>query len=192
MYNHLLSAMKFAPELFDSEYWFQNAERLKISANVLREKLLEQKERKEISVPSHIHNNQKLAFMQSHMMLVGFAIENQLKGYSVFQYKRRNPDITISDFNFLRNEVWKVKSGHELIKIAENSGLELRKADRELLERYEKFLRWAGRYHIPPNPSEYEDSFGQSKLKYSSSDDNSLKEFFYWLSYQMKETSSKI
>jgi|688.fasta_scaffold1048800_1 hypothetical protein len=69
-------------EIASPEYWQQNAERLLYSAQALVEKLLTIQE-----FPAEgdvmIWSNNVRSLLEANYMLLGFAVENALKGYSI-------------------------------------------------------------------------------------------------------------
>jgi hypothetical protein len=100
-------------------------------------------------------------------MLMGFSFENELKGYSLERYFIIKPDSGINSFDEILKNVWQTKNGHELKKIALSCGIQLYNAEQDLLDRYEKFLVWAGRYFFPISDKPFE----KNNLKFYSGDE---------------------
>lgn len=174
--------MEAEQEKLNPIYWFQTAERLMISASAMKEKLFEIKSRNRekiiYTVGVEDHQKQKLAYFQSYMMLMAFAVENQLKGFALERHLENNPSTPPKNFAELKNDVWKVKGGHELKQIASNCGIALNPEEEDLLERHEEFLKWAGRYPVPIKMGDYYTAMDNNTLQYKSTDDYTLECLF--------------
>lgn len=166
----------FESEMFSHYYWFETAERLKISAEVLYDKLSDLYDREQIPENLMEWRKQQLAVFQSHMMLLGFSLENLVKAVSVKTYTSKNGLVT--DFKSLQNQVWQVKNAHDLLSIAENCNFELTDNEKDLIERHTEFLVWAGRYHLPKNKLKYDEVFEQGKLRRKQGDHNLIESVF--------------
>jgi len=158
----------FDSEMFSHYYWFDNAERLKISADVLFDKLSDLYDRQKRPENLFEWRKQQLAVFQSYMMLLGFSLENLIKAVSIKSYTSQNN--SISDFKNLQNNVWQAKNAHDLLTIAENCNFILTNEERDLIERHTEFLVWAGRYHIPKDKMKYDQAFSQQKLRRKKGD----------------------
>jgi hypothetical protein len=155
--------MSFDSELYSHYYWHDTAKKLKYSSEVLSEKLSDIMSREnERSDIQEFHMNQ-LALFQSHMMLIGFALENLIKAVSIKQYTSQGNSIT--SFEELQKKVWKAKNSHDISEIAQNCNFLLTDDESDLLDRHTEFVIWAGRYHIPKSKSVYDDAFENSKLR---------------------------
>jgi hypothetical protein len=80
----------FDSEMFSHYYWFDTAERLKISAEVLFDKLSDLYDRKKRPENLFQWRKQQLAVFQSYMMLLGFSLENLIKAVSIKSYTSQN------------------------------------------------------------------------------------------------------
>ena len=158
----------FNSEMFPHYYWFDTAERLKISAEVLFDKLSDLYDRKKRPENLFEWRKQQLAIFQSYMMLLGFSLENLIKAISIKSYTSQ--DKIIIDFKNLQNNVWQVKNAHDLLTIAEKCDFILSDDEKNLIERHTEFLVWAGRYHIPKDKLKYDEAFGQQKLRRKKGD----------------------
>jgi hypothetical protein len=154
--------------MFSHYYWFDTAERLKISSDVLFDKLCELYDRTKRPEDLFEWRKQQLAVFQSYMMLLGFSLENLIKAVSIKSYTSQNK--SISDFRNLQNNVWQVKNGHDLLTIADNCSFILTTDEKDLIERHTEFLVWAGRYHIPKDKIKYDEAFGEQKLRRKKGD----------------------
>jgi hypothetical protein len=81
----------------------------------------------------------------TYLLLIGFALENILKGYCVL----RHPDL-IYGSNFDKR-----LATHDLKKIAQKLHLKLSEDEAELLQKLSRIVKWDGRYPIPLEPEEY-------------------------------------
>lgn len=158
----------FDSEMFSYYYWFDTAERLKISADILFDKLSDLYSRINRSENIFEWRKQQLAVFQSYMMLLGFSLENLIKAVSIKFYTSQNK--LVSDFKNLQNDVWQVKSAHDLLTIADNCNFNLTDNEKNLIKRHTEFLIWAGRYHIPKTKLKYDEAFDQQKLRRKQGD----------------------
>ncbi|WP_290789767.1 hypothetical protein [Flavihumibacter sp. UBA7668] len=141
--------MKPEQEIFSPEYWQQNAERLLYSASALIEKLRIIQDDKELEADLFKWSSNIRSLLETNYMLLGYATENSIKGYSIFKYALSNELSERGDFKYLLNCVWRVKNGHDTIGIAGNAGLALTEKEKELLVKLQEHSLWKGRYHIP-------------------------------------------
>ena len=167
----------FDSEMFSHYYWFDTAERLKISAEVLFDKLSDLYNRQKRPENLFEWRKQQLAVFQSYMMLLGFSLENLIKAVSIKSYTSQNK--TIIDFKNLQSNVWQVKNAHDLLTIAENCGFILSDDEKDLIKRHMEFLVWAGRYHIPKDKLKYDEAFGQQKLRRKKGDHHLIESIFF-------------
>ncbi len=72
----------FDSEMFSHYYWFDTAEKLKISADVLFDKLSELYDRTKRPEDLFEWRKQQLAVFQSYMMLLGFSLENLISSFN--------------------------------------------------------------------------------------------------------------
>jgi hypothetical protein len=160
--QHQPSFMSYDSELFSHYYWHDTAKKIKYASEVLYERLDDMMSREhEIEDIDEFHFNQ-LALLESHMMLMGFALENLIKALSIKKYTSQGSSITA--FEDLPKKVWKVKNAHDISGIAKNCHFPLTEDEADLLDRHTEFVIWAGRYHIPKSKSGYDDAFGNGKL----------------------------
>lgn len=76
------------------------------------------------------------------LLLVGFAIENALKGLLIAE----DPSIVESKVK------WKIKSGgHDLRELYKQTNLSITAEEQELLDALTQAVIWAGRYPVPKN-----------------------------------------
>jgi hypothetical protein len=95
-----------------------------------------------------------LGLQQTYIMLIGFAIENFLKGVLVSKDQEHFKKITLE----LRR-LPKALQSHKLVELAEKLNLQIGDKERTLLAKLEDHLLWAGRYPVPTKPSTYEQIF---------------------------------
>lgn len=174
--------MEFKNFVIDHEQWLQNARRLKTSADILFEKLERRPSREEIvKMGTATHQEDRFAYFQSYMLLTGYALENIVKGYSIYKYGKENKwQASEISFKYLKNEVWKVKNGHKISLIAQKSlNQKLSDKEKNLLERFENFVIWSGRYTIPKSKNKFEEvTKGKIKLGINSQEKRIIDHFF--------------
>ena len=124
--------------------WLQQAEFLKMSASLILDKFNEI-----LPVPQAIPGirEQKVAFVDSFMLLMGLSFENIIKG----AHTAKTPSLLIED----RLAVWRRhRKGHgisTLIRLI----ISVTPEEENLLQRLEEYAFWAGRYPIPTNTTQY-------------------------------------
>ena len=139
------------PEILKHNYWVHNSNRLKYSADVLLEKL---RSIKDIDASTEILTENIRSLLEANFLLLGYSLENLLKGYSIFKFTRSQDVPPDSDYKFLSDQIWKVKNGHDIISIAKNAGLILNSDELNTFKKLERHIVWKGRYHIPKKIAE--------------------------------------
>ena len=119
--------MNLRTEIFQQAYWIQNCDRLKFCADALIEKLLVVKDEKRIN--SLEHNYKIRALLETNLLLLGYAVENLLKGYLIYKFLRAGDIPEDADLAFLEKKVWKTKKTHNLDILAINCKLFFTKLD---------------------------------------------------------------
>jgi len=124
--------------------WLEQAERLRISAELIWAKFMEVEPLPQTLPRVRV---QTLAFMQSYMLLMGLSFENLIKGVHISKTPHLSTDKLM--------ELWrKYRKGHgiaKMIELVDSVTLE----EENLLKRLEEFTIWAGRYPIPSSLSQY-------------------------------------
>jgi hypothetical protein len=134
--------------------WLEQAEFLRMSAAPILGKL-----REVLPIPQVYPGvrEQKVAFVDSFMLLMGLSFENLIKGVHI----ARTPSLSIDD----RMKIWKShRGGHgisTLIKIVTR----VSSSEENLLKRLEEYAFWAGRYPIPVNTNQYVKSIKPQNLR---------------------------
>ena len=142
----------------DSMTWLENAELLKLSADLLYENVLLTYEKRKVA--QHTQNNfiigtinhkrkeideleDKLkSFNNTYYLLIGYAFENVIKGLSI----KNNPGLS---FKEIYDKHWKkYKFGHGFSDIDKPFISNLSSNETKLLERLEKYVIWIGKYPI--------------------------------------------
>jgi hypothetical protein len=127
------------------QVWLSKADQL-LEAS----KIIEAKIKKDFDSVRHLditEKAEKLPFglLEIQFFLVGFAVENLLKAKWVKKNRRG-----------LKNEILAVSKlpkdihNHNLLPLAEKIGLKLNDDESELLNRLSEYVKWAGRYPVPP------------------------------------------
>jgi hypothetical protein len=139
----------------DALAWLRQAEFLRMSAALVWEKF------SEIHPLSQVQpgiGQQKVAFSQSFMLLMGMSFENLIKGADV----AKTPGLSIKE----RRQRWdSYRGGHGisgLITLVASTSAK----EKNLLRRMEEYVMWAGRYPIPRNTDQYRKAKDFRSLSY--------------------------
>ena len=130
----------------DPQRWVEKSQGLLYCARVLIDQLASIWQ-----FPSHSRTLETLGLFDSILLLLGFALENLIKGV----YISNNPGI-VNDGKLDRSE-WKYEGGHGILKYA-GKLLKLEPDEVDLLVRLQEYIVWAGRYPIPTKSSRYHES----------------------------------
>lgn len=122
----------------DPHSWLEQASGARLSADVIYAAL---REIMPLSSTVPGVRERKLAYMQSFMLLTALAFENLLKGIAVTD----NP----TGWKQLHDD-----GGHGISTFAAAVTV-LSGCERDLLQRLQEYLVWAGRYTIPTKPTRY-------------------------------------
>lgn len=104
------------------------------------------------------YNYRRVGSLKGALLLLGFSVENALKGAHVFRVKpnlsrgRMDP----KDFS---------EHSHHLLQIANNVDLHLTDPQIDLLERLTHYIQWSSRYQAPLRKSEHENPQARIRLK---------------------------
>ncbi len=141
-------------EIFQQAYWLQSCDRLKYCADSLIEKLLSIKDQESNDRNPFEHYNKIRALLESNLLLLGYAVENLIKGYLIYLYLKNDKIPRHSDLDFLEKYVWKTTKTHNLIILAQNAKIKLNNTETNLLKKLTKYTTWKGKYHIPRNSND--------------------------------------
>ena len=149
--------------------WLEAARRLKISADIIFSQL----KQLELSHPSKpVERQKQWAFIESYMMLSGFALENLLKGI----YVAENPDkinlekIDLGSWGY---------GGHALVDLNKSIPVEFNQSQKDLLKELQNFTIWAGRYPLPISSSKFKE------IIFNSDDSEIINNVFQQLEEQL-------
>lgn len=102
--------MDIRKEIFSHPYWIQTSERLKYSADILIKQLMIIKDDKDL-LKDHFQRNQRIrSLLETNLMLLGYCIENLLKGLLIYQYKKNNSFPQDCDFDFIQKTFGKLET----------------------------------------------------------------------------------
>lgn len=156
----------------DELNWLERAEGLRLSANVIYAAF---EEVMPLSQTLPGVREKKLAFMQSYMLLTAIAFENVLKGLAVIDdpagWRRLQDD-----------------GGHGISTFAA-AITELSDKERDLLQRLQEYLVWAGRYNVPTKATRYAAKHGLRTLR--SSDPLLIARLFDRLARLLRDRANK-
>lgn len=133
----------FNMAILDPDCWAIQARSLKVSAQLSLDQLI--KAQYELP-PGQERSDTLITFMQSYMLLVGYAIENIVKGLLI----ARLPEETKELPKYLSDKIF----SHSILSLMP-SDMVLTKLERNLLTRLQAFTVWAGRYPMSTKPGEY-------------------------------------
>ncbi len=119
----------------DPRQWLNYARSLKSAADLLSPTF-----QKELDAPYSPpkKNNFKTSIGQIYLMMVGFSVENYLKGIYITE-----------DSNVIKDDRLIKLNRHGLLQLMSELKFKLTKKEIDLVERLEEFVLWAGRYPIP-------------------------------------------
>lgn len=158
----------------NAQDWLWAAKRLKMSADLVLKHLLQITNVPYIGSSKSILElmQKRLAFIESFMMLTGFAFENLLKGIDI----AKNPNLV--DSKKLDTALWNVRGGHGISSFAKKV-VSLNPSEIKLLERLEEYIIWAGRYPIPKLANTYSRATEPyCRRKFHSSDPDLINSLF--------------
>ncbi len=163
--------MNWSPEIFSPAYWHKNAHNLSISAKVIEDKIYEMNHLPMNKIhDSDSYFNEIIAYSEAYMLIMGYSIENYLKGFALELYLRDHTQDEISDFNTLKKNVWKIQNGHDLPKLVRLFDINLTAPEDNLLIRYKNFIIWASKYHIPMDIKTFSENTYKGKFLIISHD----------------------
>jgi hypothetical protein len=134
--------------------WLEQAEFLRMSATLILEKL-----REILPIPQVYPGirAQKVAFIQSYLLLMGLSFENLIKGVHIAKI----PNLSIEN----RMKKWKLyRKGHGISTLIKEIA-SVNSDEENLLKRLEEYAVWAGRYPIPMNTNQYLESIEPKNLR---------------------------
>ena len=185
--NFLQTEDKLKREFFDnasvdSMTWLENAELLKLSADLLYENVLvtfkkfkKAQHNQNNFIPGIINHKRKeldeledklKSFNNTYYLLIGYSFENLIKGLSI----ENNTGLT---FKEIYDKHWrKYKYGHGFSKIGKPFLNNLSSSETKLLERLEEYVLWIGKYpvakdqncHVAGYDEKYFDSADKSEI----------------------------
>jgi hypothetical protein len=130
-----LFRMTYESAASDPRQWLSYARSLQFTADLL--KPIFEKEH-QTPRPRNQKNYFPISVSQIYLMIVGFAVENYLKGIYVISF----PEVIKDDKLIKLNR-------HDLLQLMRELKFEVLKEEFDLIERLEEFVLWAGRYPIP-------------------------------------------
>ncbi len=136
--------MNFRASALKTETWIQKALELKSTIEIFRQYHILQHLviSKEINLPpdlSKFYDKSHFTF-QTQRMLMGYSLENLLKGILIFQ----NPEKYLPE----DKNRFKIKGGHNLPKLCEDCNINLKTIEENYLKMLSFYSEWGGRYPI--------------------------------------------
>lgn len=173
-----MELINWDPEIFSPTYWHKSASDLSKSAKVICDKIISINKLPAFGSRAKDYINDSIAYYQSYSLLMGYSIENSLKGYAIEKYISENIQNKITSFDMLMKDVWKTREGHDLIKLLDNFNITITSPEDLVLSRYKQFTIWAGKYHIPKDSKTYYENTYKNKFGYIHYDQKVIKGLF--------------
>lgn len=159
--------------------WLNTAKRLFASSKIIFSSFQVRYNRAEGENTLIEDSEELLGLMLSYMLVISFAVENLLKGYSIFEYQKSKSLDSFKSVKDLENVLWGSKKSHDLNAIALSGNLEIVDTEKEMLKRLERYSIWAGRYHTPRNEHEIHELMkGKYEFKIISADQKLISNLF--------------
>lgn len=155
------SEQEFEALFDDPREWLRQAYQMLEAARVLYEKFQWARQQSKLGPHSECTDaNQQVGFFKGALLLVGFASENALKALIVHRAHNGQSEgqLSLSIFG---------SDPHDLTKLCDIAGLELRPFENQLLQRLGTVIKWAGRYRLPRNEAQFEDAKRADPLQLS-------------------------
>lgn len=131
----------------DAYSWVDRAEKHLIVSEIIHNELFIVLENHP-DIPDEI-TQKVMALLESYLLLCGLAFENLVKGLII----SIKPDF--NDKKELNAYKWNTKGGHGIKEMFDYNFQSLDETEKELIERLEEFLIWAGKYEIPLESNKY-------------------------------------
>jgi hypothetical protein len=128
------------------------------------------------------------ALLEANYMLLGYAVENSIKGYSIYKHTILHGLPGSCELKYLLTKIWKVRNGHDIISIAKNAGLFLSDEEIVVCQKVQEHSIWKGKYHIPNDHSEIQESIlPGEKGKYTASDRHIVSELVRRIGVEVRQ-----
>ncbi len=138
--------------------WFTYASRLKRSADLLWTPIDETFRLVSAGVDNgHFkertaYNLESLYHAQAYLLIAGFSLETMLKAAAIQRaINDKGPEAVVGADRTAPRLTW-LKT-HDLRKLAPRAGLDCNETQLKHLDRFTKYIKWAGRYPVPVEPS---------------------------------------
>ncbi|MDQ5870767.1 MAG: hypothetical protein M3547_00990 [Acidobacteriota bacterium] len=171
---------QFESKVFDTSEWLRQSDGLMAAAKLFEPTIDEQWQRIR-TFNGDLRTLPSWDARGVYFMLVGFAVENLLKGALVFSYVPTNGVMYFRTYSPLYGEISQgdlpgLLKNHDLPALAQRLELELSPEEEDLLHRLTRATEWYGRYPVPVRYEELEGTrrFGDGKrysVSYSAGDD---------------------
>jgi len=122
--------------------WIEKGKGLLIVADIINQELLSIFNDYGPCPPDEIQPK-SIGLMDALMLLLGFSLENAIKGYMV----SHKPDY--HNISELKQYNYNASGGHGIHKMITSNMQDINQIEEEFLHRIEQALRWAGRYKSP-------------------------------------------
>lgn len=168
--------VEFFENVLDWRKWLEVADELLVAADVLGERVNAHWSRWEKAMegndPARFqalwdHPDEKL--FTGHNLLLAYVLENLLKALIVKKspetlaariFAKRGKDAKQNEEDFFEQEMKlppPLAGRHDLVRLANEAGFELRGLEQQVLERFTRWVVWSARYPIPTTSREMHD-----------------------------------
>jgi len=143
--HQYLDAIQFSERIADPGLWIRCAEELLASAHILETEVKQYWAEVHVEGTRVVSAPSRPSPQGPYFLLAAYALENYFKAVLI----HRNAE-------FLRNRLLSCIPGylkkHDLVRLAEDTGLTLDVPEQELLSRLTRNSTWAARYPVPTGP----------------------------------------
>jgi hypothetical protein len=170
----------FESDVFDTSKWLRQSDGLMAAAELF-EPTIEKQWQIYRTFDGDLRKLPSWDARAVHFMLIGFAVENLLKGALVFSHVPTNGVMYFRTYSPLYGEISQgdlpaLLKNHDLVELALRLELELTPEEEDLLHRLTRATEWYGRYPVPVRYEELEGSRrfadgNRYNIRYSAGDD---------------------
>ena len=139
--------MAFDQSFLDEQAWLRQAEQFFDAASVLAPSFASPRPHRPLTEPEV---SRRVACLKGTLLLLAVSVENALKAVKIAR-----GEVIIEKGRVLKASLGGGKSGHDLVKLAEEARLDTSNEEATLLKRLTSVAVWAGKYQQPLSEVEY-------------------------------------
>lgn len=168
----------------DSMSWLDNSEKLKFSGDIILQELQIRINPFLDGICDYSNEEEIMGLWNSYFLLIGFALENLIKGLSVEKHREA------IDYTEIFQSYWQQHAkGHGISNIAKDNIDNLTDEEIAILEKLEIYLVWAGRYPTAQTQNRYIKEV--NNLNYKSRDPEIINSMFLKIKEKLVEEWEK-